>query len=58
VDEDDDAVLEVRESELEELLDAVRQAERARAVRIVLEEGGEIAGELCGMICAEIDGQE
>jgi hypothetical protein len=54
VDEEHDAQVMMRESELEELLGAVRQAERARAVRIVLEEGGEIAGELCGMICAEI----
>ena len=54
-DEVEDAEVVMRESELEELLDAARQAERARCVRIVVEESREIAGELCGKICAEID---
>jgi hypothetical protein len=55
VDDEEDVVLEVRESELEELLGAVRQAERARCLRIVVEESGKLDGELCGIICAEID---
>jgi hypothetical protein len=54
VDEEHDAQVMMRESELKELLEDVRQRERARCLRIVLEEGGEIAGELCGVICAEI----
>jgi hypothetical protein len=55
VDEGQDLVLEVRESELEELLEAARRAERARCVRIVVEESAATAGELCGIICAQID---
>ena len=54
MDEGQDLVLEMRESELQELLEAARQAERARCVRIIVEESGMIGGELCGIICAEI----
>lgn len=41
-------------SELDALLEDVRQRERMRCLRIVVEESGELAGELCGIICAEI----
>lgn len=52
---DDDEVMEIRTSELDELLDETRRQERARAVRIVVEELAGETGELCGMICGEID---
>jgi hypothetical protein len=54
VEDEDDELVMLRASELEDLLEAVRQAERARCLHIVIEEGGDLAGELCGIICAEI----
>jgi hypothetical protein len=51
---DDNELVMLRAGDLDELLEDVRRQERQRAVSIVLEEGGEIAGELCGIICAEI----
>lgn len=51
---DDEVLVVLTEAELDELLDAAVQRERARAVRIVIEESGESAGKLCGIICAEI----
>ncbi len=56
VDEEQVLVM-LTEGELDELLEDVRRRGRSRAVRIVLEEGGELAGELCGIICTEIDEQ-
>ncbi len=44
----------LREAELDDLLEEVRQHERARCLRIVVEESGEFSGELCRIICAEI----
>jgi hypothetical protein len=51
---EDEVLVILRESELDELLDDVRQRERARCLRIVIKESGELAGELCGIICGEI----
>lgn len=53
--DDDEVLVMLRESELDELLNAAVRRERARAVRIVIEESGESPGELCGIICAEIE---
>ena len=53
--EDDEDLVVLTVQELDELLEAAVQRERARAVRIVIEEGGDIVGELCGIICAKID---
>lgn len=50
---DDDELVMMRAGELDELLDDVRRRERARAVRIVVEESD--GGDLCGIICGEID---
>ena len=51
---EDDALVMLLASELDALLEDVRQRERMRCLRIVVEESGELAGELCGIICAEI----
>jgi hypothetical protein len=55
---EDDALVVLRESELDERLEDVRRRERARAVQIVLEEGAEIAGELCGISARRSTGPE
>ena len=51
---EDDVLVMLLASELDALLEDVRQRERMRCLRIVVEEGSELAGELCRIICAEI----
>jgi hypothetical protein len=52
--EDVEVLVMLRESEVDELLEAAVQRERARAVRIFVEEsGGQLPGIICGELCED-----